>query len=690
MNSTTVGFVPPLNQIAFSVVDLRLTERWFREGFGLQPAGGTRALMRGPLAARVQGLPRAASTCWWLVGRNSWFQLELFQFERPIATLMPADRRPCDIGYTRIGIWVENFDTTLEKLARLGSPPLTAPQGDTGRRRACVRNPDGVYVEIMEDDPLPHLNKRGRLDCPAAIRSVTLSVPQLADAAALFETGIGLKPSQVILHTPEHEALWGLPGATTQTKVFDGGDVLVEVVHYLDPVGKPWPNGYRVSDQGILNIAFGAHSKQDFDTVYQRAQAFGAKPNWRPFHHPGAGVVYVNDKHDFSVEIMWTKPGLVDQLVGFDPRPLHKRPDPDNRRIQHRVTINAPADVWDAINDQDTMAQWIGFDPVTVRRQGWTQRHGAGSERLMQGPPGVGQIVEQVIAVNPQHSVRYRVIEGSPLANHQGEITVKERGGRTEVHWSIRFRPKFAGTGALLQRILQRRLRTMLDNQFKPHIESRYAVSGVEQHRSTTLGKPMSRFDITQTNIAVERLIETTTNPRHLYLLHAYNRHRYLEIAGRFEEIFAPDMTVEKPVYHFNLLEMSITLDGVEAVKEVYREWAATNQCIFYGNGDEKLAVSDHMIVSTSTIYQQTPGTVLAAAGAPVDPDATYLTKTAEHMIWPYDDQGRLIGEDVWEYDPSVREIIPLDPSEVLTVEQAAKRLAPLIKPVPAHNPFTS
>jgi hypothetical protein len=142
----------------------------------------------------------------------------------------------------------------------------------------------------------------------------------------------------------------------------------------------------------------------------------------------------------------------------------------------------------------------------------------------------------------------------------------------------------------------------------------------------------MSRFDITKTNIAVERLIETTENPRHLYLLHAYNRHRYLEMAGRWEEIFAPDMTVEKPVYHFNMLDKSITLDGAEAVQEVYRE----------------------------------------------------------HLIWPYDGQGRLIGEDVWEYDESVREIIPLDPEDVLTVEQAGKLLAPLIKPLPSYNPFTA
>ena len=110
--------------------------------------------MRGPLASSVQGLPRVASTCWWMVGRNDFFQLEMFQFERPLARLMADDLRPCDIGYTRIGVWVADFDRTLAGLERLGSPPLTDPVGPAGARRACVRNPDGVYVEIMEDDPL--------------------------------------------------------------------------------------------------------------------------------------------------------------------------------------------------------------------------------------------------------------------------------------------------------------------------------------------------------------------------------------------------------------------------------------------------------------------------------------------------------------------------------------------------------
>ncbi len=51
-----------------------------------------------------------------------------------------------------------------------------------------------------------------------------------------------------------------------------------------------------------------------------------------------------------------------------------------------------------------------------------------------------------------------------------------------------------------------------------------------------------------------------------------------------------------------------------------------------------------------------------------------YLVKTAEHMIWSYDDRGLLVGEDVWEYDESVREIIVLDPAEVLTAEHSGDR----------------
>lgn len=195
----------------------------------------------------------------------------------------------------------------------------------------------------------------------------------------------------------------------------------------------------------------------------------------------------------------------------------------------------------------------------------------------------------------------------------------------------------------------------------------------------------MFEYDITETNVAVERLLERTTNPRHRFLLETYNRHRYLEMAGRYEEIFAPEMTVEHPVYRFDMLDEKLVLDGREQVMAVYADWAEKGQCIFYAE-DEQLAVGDHMVISRATLFQQTPGAVLVESGVEVDPQATYLMKSRESMIWPYDDRCRMIGEEVWEFDPSAREIIPIADEDVLTAAQSAELLEPLIKPLPEFS----
>lgn len=190
-------------------------------------------------------------------------------------------------------------------------------------------------------------------------------------------------------------------------------------------------------------------------------------------------------------------------------------------------------------------------------------------------------------------------------------------------------------------------------------------------------------LDITEQNRAVEAVLATTENPRHRYLLQVYLRHRYLESAGRWEEILEPELTVEHPVYRFTLAgQPSFVLDGREQVAALYRHWTDTDQCVFYV-ADEIVAVGDHMVVGRGLSYQQTRGAELAAAGVDADPGAMYLTKSAIAMIWPYDDRCRLLGEDVWEFDPSVRQYIRLDPADVLTAAQAGALLDPLIPALP-------
>ena len=50
----------------------------------------------------------------------------------------------------------------------------------------------------------------------------------------------------------------------------------------------------------------------------------------------------------------------------------------------------------------------------------------------------------------------------------------------------------------------------------------------------------MAQFDITKSNVAVERQLEKTQTPMHRYLLMAFNRHRYLEMAGRYRRSSLP------------------------------------------------------------------------------------------------------------------------------------------------------
>ena len=130
-----------------------------------------------------------------------------------------------------------------------------------------------------------------------AARSVTLSVADLEKSKRYFMGALGMPESTAVLRRREHEALWGLDGATTRSVVLDAGNVLVELCSTSIP-SAAWPEGHRISDQGILNIAFGYRRMRDMMDSYRRSRGAGARPNGFPLHAVNWGVVYVNDEQD--------------------------------------------------------------------------------------------------------------------------------------------------------------------------------------------------------------------------------------------------------------------------------------------------------------------------------------------------------------------------------------------------------
>jgi short-subunit dehydrogenase/catechol 2,3-dioxygenase-like lactoylglutathione lyase family enzyme len=310
-----------LSQIAVSTSDVRRSQRWYREVLRLEPAGGTNVFM-GPIASMVQGVPRSASTCWWLVDRQDLFQVELFEFRSPLVRRLPGGWRPCDIGYSTVSFAVDDLDAALLRARAAGTTALTEPIGPPGERRVCIRDPDGVLVELMEDDPRGRSERpRPRPEIPSVARAVTLSVGDLERSRRFFVDVLGLTPAEGLeLHSSEHEALWRLDGARRERLCLWAEDLVVELASYADPAPSPWPDGYRISDLGLLNIAFGFRQRAGFEATVRRCRRAGIEGNGPPVRLGPWSVVYVNDDQGFSVELLHVEPWY-ERRLGFRPRP---------------------------------------------------------------------------------------------------------------------------------------------------------------------------------------------------------------------------------------------------------------------------------------------------------------------------------------------------------------------------------
>jgi catechol 2,3-dioxygenase-like lactoylglutathione lyase family enzyme len=304
-NGNTSGLA--LTQIALvGAVGHRETSAWYQDVLGFADAGST--AFAGPEIAEVQGIdvPNVSLELSWLVDRNEFFQLELFQYLEPKSRPRRRDQSPSDVGYNMVTLNVSDFDGTLDRLARHDVELLTSPAGSPGDRRVCIRDPSGNILEIVETDIRPiGTDTRQRPGIEAAVCAVRVSVPDLSRARRFFVDGLGLLPAHIALHAPEHEALWGLKGAHAENLVLTAGNLYLELVEYLNPRPRPWPDEYQLSDLGIMNIALGSRSPEPYQRVLAKVIEDGHTAHRELSVSPHMSVTYVSSDDGFSVELMF-------------------------------------------------------------------------------------------------------------------------------------------------------------------------------------------------------------------------------------------------------------------------------------------------------------------------------------------------------------------------------------------------
>ncbi len=160
-----------------------------------------------------------------------------------------------------------------------------------------------------------------------------------------------------------------------------------------------------------------------------------------------------------------------------------------------------------------------------------------------------------------------------------------------------------------------------------------------------------ARFDPDRSWEALDRRIAVEKSPRRKQLLTQVRDHMQTEISGDLDGVMAT--LVDAPQYHMRGLGFDMGPKGREAVRVFYRDMMAAGNHRFMFD-IQRIVVDDHAVVTEGHMRTKTTGADLIASGAteadgePIDPDASYLSENLILTVWPADESGQLVGEDIW------------------------------------------
>lgn len=130
--------------------------------------------------------------------------------------------------------------------------------------------------------------------------------------------------------------------------------------------------------------------------------------------------------------------------------------------VERSARIQAPPQrVWALVADHEGMPDWLPVREVVRRRPGRPDPNGVGALRVVR-LWGLA-IEERITAFEPEKHFSYRVVEGAPVRDHHGHVSLEPDECGTRVCWRVRVRPLVPGTGWLLRRVVARLVEAGVD-----------------------------------------------------------------------------------------------------------------------------------------------------------------------------------------------------------------------------------
>lgn len=299
-----------ISQLATSTPNITASKAFY-EAVGFPYGGAVPDYVR-PLVLKtgmiqsIMGLPDLKDLAWeWQAAPKapegqSFFQFELLEFKDPPGRSL--GRKASDIGISRCGIYVADFEGALQRLSNLGYEPITPVRNFTGHGlRVAVLDPAGAVVELMDTD----LAIFDRAD--VAVRTITMTVPNLSRSTAYLSSIFGLEETDFEAHNEAMEALWGLDGAVRDlvTMGDNSSTLLIELAAYTKPASQPRPADYTIADHGFTHIVgHGTNDHSSFESTYSKMMEGGFTCNAKPVTMPGMlSTVYCHDHDNCTFEV---------------------------------------------------------------------------------------------------------------------------------------------------------------------------------------------------------------------------------------------------------------------------------------------------------------------------------------------------------------------------------------------------
>ena len=155
----------------------------------------------------------------------------------------------------------------------------------------------------------------------------------------------------------------------------------------------------------------------------------------------------------------------------------------------------------------------------------------------------------------------------------------------------------------------------------------------------------MLDFDQAKTYTSIEAKLAKTTNARHRLLLERLLQHAKGEVAGDLEAVLGT--LAPNPVYRTWNGPPAMNPEGMEDVRKFYvEEVFGKGRHIFEAN-KHRIVVDDDTIITEGIMRIITWGRDARASGIPVDDaEACYLMTVRILIVWPFDADGYLLGEE--------------------------------------------